>query len=304
MEQGFANAGHSAAMARVASYYLPAAVVRETLGGVDFYRFLKDVADNWETRAAEVTKRLAEIAARLFTDDNCTLSFTGTDDDLARFWEAGGTLGRTSAAGETAVRLVVPEPAPKNEAFIVPSDVVYAAVGCDRRLLGSDYSGNWLVASRILSFDYLWNEVRVKGGAYGVGFQITRAGNTRFYSYRDPRLDETLERFAAAGAWLAQAPLPADEFEGYLVSTVAGIDAPVKPRELARRQDGQFFAHMAPGARLKTRAEVLAATPDSVRALGETTARVASENMVCVFGNKDIIETAEIDLQVCNLLAE
>lgn len=96
MEQGCAAAGHSAAMARVASYYLPAAVVREQLGGMDFYRFLKGLIDNYDERADALAAKLGELSRCLFTDDLCVLSFTGTDHDLARFWAAEASLGTST----------------------------------------------------------------------------------------------------------------------------------------------------------------------------------------------------------------
>ena len=160
MEQGFAAAGNSAALARVASYYLPAAVAREQLGGIDFYRFLKDLLDHFDERAEGLAAKLEDVANRIFSDDRLTVSFTGSDEDFERFWEAGGALGRFEDREATTpedVRLDVPAPLPRNEAFVVPTDVVYAATGYDRRLLGLPYSGTWLVASRALSYDYLWN---------------------------------------------------------------------------------------------------------------------------------------------------
>ncbi len=257
MEQGFAAAGHAAAMARAASYYLPAGVVREQLGGVDFYRFLKDLLAALR-RALRTSwpHALAELAGRLFVDDGCTVSFTGSDDDFERFWKAGAVTGRT---GSSERPLAVPAPVVRNEAFIVPTDVCYAAQGFDRRADGAPYTGAWQVAARALSYDFLWNEVRVKGGAYGAGFGATRTGNLRFYSYRDPHLDETLARFAASAAWLEAFDPKPEAMEGYVVSTVAGFDAPLKARALARRQDGDYFGGRTPETRLQTRAEMMAA---------------------------------------------
>ena len=306
MEQGFANAGHSAAMAHAASYYLPAAVAREQLGGVGFYRFLKRLIDNYDAEKDALAEKLADVSRRIFADDNCLLSYSGSDADFARAMGPDMVLGRVSDADDTARALVVPEPRiPETpEAFVVPTDVVYAAQGFDRRLLGAPYSGAWLVASRALSYDFLWNEVRVKGGAYGAGFSTTRPGNMRFYSYRDPHLDETLERFAAAGPWLAKFDPTEAEMDGYVVSTVAGIDSPVKPRELARRQDGQFISKLSPDARAKVREETAHTTPDEVRALGAAVEACAKERAICVFGNREIIEDAKTSLDVVDLLQE
>ena len=183
-----------------ASYYLPAGVIREQLGGIDFYRFLKDLLAHYDERADEVAEHLTALARRLFVDEGCTVSFAGSDEDFERFWSAGAGTGRP---GSPELPLSVPEPVIRNEAFVVPSDVCYAAQGFDRRAIGAPYTGAWQVAARALSYDYLWNEVRVKGGAYGAGFGAARTGNMRFYSYRDPHLDETLARFAESAAWLA-----------------------------------------------------------------------------------------------------
>ena len=300
LEQSFASAGHSAAMGRVASYYLPAAQVRQQLGGVEFYRFLKDTLDHFDERAADLTAKLSELADRLFVDGGCTLSFAGSDEDLARFTEAGPSLGGAAAPA----RLVVPAPVNRHEAFVVPTDVTYTATGYDRRLLGLPYGGAWLLASRILSYDYLWGEVRVKGGAYGAGFQTTRSGSSRFYSYRDPRIDETVERFKGAGSWLAGVFDPTEaEMDGYVVSSVASLDAPEKARALLRRQDGMYFSGYGIEDRRRVRQEVCDATLADVRQLGEAVDAIAGENLVCTFGNGDIIRASREDFTVVDLLA-
>ena len=315
MEEAFAEAGHSAAMNRVATNYLPAAILRDQMGGVSFYRFLCKLLDEFDARAAELPGLLSGLAMRMFDDSRCLLSFAGTDEALAEFWTAHALNAQAKAAsksdGEASIaavcseaQLVIPAPAPKNEAFIVPSDVTYTATGFDRRALGVEHSGLWSLAVRALSYDYLWNEVRVKGGAYGCGFQATRSGNLRFYSFRDPRIDETVERFSLAGAWLKAFDPSDEEFEGYIVSTVAGVDNPVKARDLVRRQDGWFFAGLTPDERLKTRDELVSATVEGLRSLADCITALCEEGYVCTFGNKDIIEASDIDFEVCELMAQ
>lgn len=301
MEQAFANAGNTAATGRVSSYYLPAALVREQLGGVDFYLFLKKLIAEWDVRADVTTRKLNELAKLIFTDDNCMLSWSGTDEALSRFWAAGAL---TLATCEAENRLIIPQTIAKNEAFIVPTDITYTAIGFDRRLLGEGrYTGSWLVASRALSYDYLWNEVRVKGGAYGCGFQTTRQGNTRFYSFRDPHIDETIGRFMNAGNWLRAFDPSESEMCGYVVSTTASFDAPVKTRELIRRQDGCYLAGYTPEDRMRIRDEVVATTPQDLRELGDIVQAVAQAAPRCTFGNRDIISESETDFTVIDLLS-
>ena len=300
MEQAFASAGHSAAMARVASYYLPAGVVREALSGVGFYRFLKELLAHFDERAGELAAKLADLAARLFTDGGCTLSFGGSEEALDAYREASAPFGGTAAAPV----LTVPAPEDKHEAFVVASDVTYTACGWDRRLLGEPYGGTWLLASRILSYDFLWTEVRVKGGAYGAGFQTTRSGSSRFYSYRDPRIDETVERVRTAGDWLAGVFSPTEsEMDGYVVSTVASLDAPAKARELLRRQDGLHFSGATLADRARVREEVRAARTEDVRALAPSVDAIAGAGCVCAFGNGEVIRASGEDFNVVDLLA-
>lgn len=300
MEQAFASAGHSAAMARVASYYLPAGVVREALSGVGFYRFLKELLAHFDERAGELTAKLADLAARLFTDGGCTLSFGGSEGALDAYREASAPFGGMAGARV----LTVPAPEDKHEAFVVASDVTYTACGWDRRLLGEPYGGTWLLASRILSYDFLWTEVRVKGGAYGAGFQTTRSGSSRFYSYRDPRIDETVERFRTAGDWLAGVFSPTEsEMDGYVVSTVASLDAPAKARELLRRQDGLYFSGATLADRARVREEVRAARTEDVRALAPSVDAIAGAGCVCAFGNGEVIHASGEDFNVVDLLA-
>lgn len=298
MEQSFAAAGHASAMMRLSSYYLPAGVVREQLGGVDFYWFLKDVLDNYISRADELQKRLSNLATRIFTDENIVISFSGSDTCFNQFWSSRRSLGR----GSTGQALLVPTPVVRNEAFIVPSDVCYAAQGFDRRSLSADYDGAWQVAAKALSYDYLWNEVRVKGGAYGAGFQTARSGNLRFYSYRDPRLDETLERFAHAADWLASFNPDSEEMEGYVVSTVAGFDTPLKTRTLVRRQATDWLNGRTLKDRNKTRSQMLAANVAKLHGFADTIAAAVDKRAVCAFGSKDIINQSQADLSMIELL--
>ncbi|MEG1831322.1 MAG: insulinase family protein [Raoultibacter sp.] len=304
MEQEFALSGHSAAAARAGSYCCGAGVVRDAMTGVNFYRFLKDLIARFDDEAQSLIARLQNVAARLFVADGTLASFTGSSDNCAHFWEVAPAL--TAAVGAPDApenRLVIPAPTVANEAFIVPTDVCFAATAGDLRALDAPYTGAWQVASRALSYDYLWNEVRVKGGAYGAGLRVARSGGLQFYSYRDPHLDATLARFAGAGAWLANFAPAEDEMRGYVISSVAGIDAPKKAREIARRQDIAHLCHFAPNYRAAGRKEVLDTNAGTLGALAPVLDAASAQNAVCVFGSREIIEASTADLTPIDLLA-
>ena len=303
LEQSFAGAGHSRAMARVRSYYSRAGLILEQLSNVDFYRFAKDLLENWEEKSTDLPAILSGLAARLFADDACVISLTGSDEAIASFWAKDSRCcAGAFPAADAQKKLVVPTPVARNEAFIVPSDVTYSSVGYDRRLLNQPYTGAWAVASRALTYDFLWNEVRVKGGAYGVGFGATYSGNMRFYSYRDPHIDETIERFEQSAAYLRAFNPSKTEMDGFVVSSTAGFDTPKKARELARRQAGQYFAGIPTDQRALTRSQIIEASVGTIRGLADAVQATADKKLVCVFGNKEIIESAKTPFEAIDLL--
>lgn len=301
MEQTFITAGHQAALGRALSYVSPAAVISEQLGGVDFYRFLRDLLDHFDERTGELCNKLRELQQRIFTSTGTVASFTGSDEDYARYWAAAGTLGlapRTAPAKE----LYVPMPEDKHEAFVIPSDVCYLGQSTDPRALGIATDGSWGVAANALSYGYLWNEIRVKGGAYGCGFRAAADRQLAFYTYRDPAIDPSIDRIAGAGAWLGELDTDRDTFEGYIVSTVSSNDAPVKPYALTKRINGAYFSKRTPGYRERLRSEMLATTPERLRELGSDVAQVAEKAPRCVFGGREIIEASKAGWNVVDLL--
>ncbi len=302
LEQGFINNGHSAALGRAMSYSSPSAVVREQLSGVDFYLFLRDLLEHFDERVDGLRTKLAELAERIFVVDGCLASFTGSDEDFDAYWDAAGDLGLGAGDGAASGTLVVPEPRDRHEAFVIPSDICFAARACDPRRLGIDVTGAWAVAANALSYDYLWNEIRVKGGAYGCGFRAAGERQAAFYTYRDPAIDPSIERVARAGEWLGSFEPDEAAFEGFIVSCVSGMDAPVKPYALTKRRNTTYLAGLDPHAREERRAQMLAATPGELRSLGADVTRIAAESPTCVFGGREVITKSNADFNVVDLL--
>lgn len=304
LEQGFINNGHSAALGRAMSYSSPSAVVREQLSGVDFYLFLRDLLDHFDERLGGLRAKLAELAGRIFVANGCMASFTGSDEDFNAYWAAAGDLGLGAGAGDGAASgtLVVPEPRDRHEAFVIPSDICFASRACDPRRLGIDVTGAWAVAANALSYDYLWNEIRVKGGAYGCGFRAAGERQAAFYTYRDPAIDPSIERVERAGAWLGSFEPDEAAFEGFIVSCVSGMDAPVKPYALTKRRNTTYLAGLDPHAREERRAQMLAATPGELRSLGADVTRIAAESPTCVFGGRDVITKSNANFNVVDLM--
>lgn len=298
MEQNFSAMGHTSALARVAAGLTYAGKLLDQLSGVDFYHFLCDLLDHFDERAEALVATLESLAKRIFTTD-MTVSFAGPAEDLMRVWEVGGSFELTPCETDEARVLVIPDPVAKNEAFIVPSDVCYVGAGTNRAAIGAvPFDGVTNIVTRALSFDYLWNEVRVKGGAYGAGYKAARTGSIMFYSFRDPNLDSTVDIYNGTGAWLRHFDPSEAELRGYIISAVASYDAPLKPRALIARQDSMYFSNLPADWRETLRAQMLDTTIEMLRSRGEALEKLADHEIICVFGNKEKIEASGLDLDV------
>ncbi|MEY8562892.1 insulinase family protein [Eggerthellaceae bacterium 3-80] len=301
LEQNFVTSGHVYALGRMASYFLRSALMRETLKGVDFYLFVKALLDDFDARKDELVEKLQSLAKRIFADNTCLVSFSGSNDDYDAFWAANPLCEQTQNGDAI---LSAPEPRAKNEVFVIPSEVSYVAQGYNRRLLDVAYSGIWAVARRALSYDYLWNEVRVKGGAYGANFTSSYIGDVYFNSYRDPHLDETIARFEGAPDWLENFTPTQSELEGFIVASVAAFDAPQKVRALVRSQDAQYFAQWTPQDRAQFRSEMIATTTEALHSIAPVLREALDVRMICAFGSKDAADASAMDLTKVNLLGE
>lgn len=304
MEQVFMNSGHKMSSLRASSGFSRAALLREKLGGIEFYKLLKDVLQRYDKDFQSLSAKLKSVRDAIFMAAP-TLSFAGAPAAQEAYMDAWKEGIAKLKSGNQTKRLKIPKPIPRNEAFTVPTDVTYTSLCAPRASAGgasSEYSGEWLVASNVLSLDYLWNEVRVKGGAYGVSFSTTRPGNASFASYRDPNIDETVERYKHAGAWMQSFDCSPTEFDGYIISTVAPFDKPLKPRAMLRRQDLMEFSDYPYDEYIKHRQEAIGTTLEQMNALGARIADIASDGVLCTIGNEEAIKASNIPYEVAKLV--
>ncbi len=224
------------------------------------------------------------------------------------FAEARDAACTTKA--QEAPAFSVPALGPANVAYTTPGNVTFSALGTDYRQLALSEGktaeetaalmadGSWEVARNLLNYDVLWNTVRVKGGAYGVGFVKDAFRDMCFYSYRDPHIDQTLERFAESARWLATLDIDDETLEGYIISAVSTFDAPVRPRALVAAQRIQYLMGRDPELRYTRRAQALATTPAHIRELGSVLTSAVPAMHSCTIGNADAINAAHSPAEI------
>lgn len=301
LEQYFIGSGHAAGLNRTFTSYAQSATVSDALGGLTFYRYLKELLAHWHERSQTLPAQLANLAARIFCANDVVVSFTGSAESREKFWRAAGSLDLAMCPSHDRT-LIVPTPTLKREGIVIPSNVSYVGFGFPNAFDGQpETAGTWQVVSRAMTLDYLWNEVRVKGGAYGVGFRPSLMGLDSFFSYRDPSVDATLERYLGAGTWLSSWNPSDTELEGYIVASVATVDAPVRPRVLARRQDIERFNGRPTDRLERLREQILHTDTTHCQALGASLPTDAADTSIVVFGPREALEASQLDLEIIDL---
>ena len=285
--------GHTTAAGRATAYISKIGVVKELTEGVDYYMYLSDLDDHFEERYEGLAADLQETLGQLLRRDSLLVNFTSDkkpEDTLTESLTRFSCKLSTRLAFENVKEIPVVK---KNEGFKTASQVQYVATAgnfCER---GYEYTGALNVLQCIFSYDYLWINVRVKGGAYGCMCSFNRSGNAYFTSYRDPNLMETYEIYKEAPEYVRSFEADERDMTKYIIGAISRMDAPLTPSA-----DGNFslicYLMGIDDADLqRTRDEVLGATPEVIRGLAGYVEAAVDGDVICAIGDEARIEDAK-----------
>lgn len=284
MEQGFINAGHSFALQRAAAHCSSLAIVSENAGGYEAYRYLKDLDESWDEKANAFIAKLEDLKKKLFIKERYTVSVASEDmpaivkallDDAPK-----GTVGKTT------------EKKPldhKREGIAVPANISYAAKSSALRDDIKDL-GIMYVISNILTFDYLWNNIRVKGGAYGCGFRCGFAKSANFYSYRDPNPANSLKIYRDVTEYLKEFCGREGDIENYIVGTTGDFDPLLSAKGAIRASDLEYLMEISLEDKQEILNQILSADREKIKEAIRLFEKMNEEDNVCVIGNRDALE--------------
>ncbi len=259
--------------------------VDDALQGVAQLRWLQRAEKDFETAGAALCGELAALCEKLFVRERVTVSLTGQmDKDWLR-----EVLSDLPAGGMGAPAVYLPG-GNQAEGYSISADIGFAARCGSLTALGERPTGTALVASQFITLDYLWNEVRVKGGAYGTGLRVRDDGDVLFTSYRDPRCGRSLETFTGAGAALRAFCDSGEAPDKYIISTISNLEPVVTPRMEGMRAAAMHFTGRTQADRQRQRDEVLGTTVDSLRAFSGTLDRACETASVCVVGGQEALD--------------
>ncbi len=286
MEQSVIGAGNQYGFRHALSCFTPAAAVTECISGLRYLRFLQALDRNFAENSAPVLKKLQALGAKIFTKSRLTISVTGAyADSLLPSILAVLPKGDVPKVLE---RSAFPK---ENLAVIIPAEVGFATEAVHLSSIGLPAGSTAEVASQYLTFNHLWNTIRVKGGAYGAGFRADDQGSTAFYSYRDPNPSGSLAAFKACGDELRAFCADGSEaVDKYIISTISNTDPLLTPRTAGRLAASLYFRGMSHEDREAERAGILASDKEALASYSQVLDQALSEAAVCVIAGKPVID--------------
>ncbi|MBO5551001.1 MAG: insulinase family protein, partial [Lachnospiraceae bacterium] len=273
------------------------------LHGIEFYRFIDDIEKNYEARVKAVKEGLKETLGILLHKDNLMLDITGSKEMTGRFAPlaeefAGKLSGEASKGPDFEFKFNK-----KNEGFRTASQVQFVSKAGNFRAHGLPYRGELKVLRVIMGYDYLWNNIRVLGGAYGCGATFTRTGVAYFSTYRDPHIKNSIRVFEDAADYIRRFDVSGRDMTKFIIGTVSDLDTPMTPKTEGQRSLMGYMSGISFEDVQKERDEVLACSVSKIRELAPYIDAVIRDDTLVVVGSESKIdENRDIFGKVDNLL--
>lgn len=292
LQMSFQSAGHTTAALRAQSYASPISKFKDDTDGIGYYQVVKDVEEHFDDRKGQLIQNLKELAAQIFCRDNLMVSLTSGEEGLdivCRELEELKDKLHTESAGDEDSRCIL-HCTKRNEGFKTSSKVQYVARVGNFIDGGADYSGTLQILKVILSYDYLWHNIRVKGGAYGCMCNFNRIGEGYLISYRDPNLEKTMEVYEGVADYLKNFTVSERDMNKYIIGTISNMDRPMTPSAKGDRSMNLYMNHVSEEMIQKERMEVLHAGQEDIRKLAAVVEAMLSADQLCVIGSEEKIE--------------
>lgn len=294
MSQSYEGAGHRVAISRLRSFYSQAAKYEDVIAGLTFYDHMTDLIENFSTKADAFIEKLREVNGKIWDPRMLTVSLTADGVDQSALLDQVNHFIDQAKPADSVEPVNVQFDLVGNhyhEAIQTNGNVQYVSVGGPVPV--EDYNGRYVVFANILSKDYLHENIRAKGGAYGAGLSLTAAGDVTTYSYRDPNVDKTVAVYQNLPAFLENPGLSQDDLEQLIIGSMTSFHYPLTPASVNNLMVTRHFRGMTKDmvdARLSQALDTKVADLIAFKAQIQTA--LDADNLV-VFGNKQKIEESK-----------
>ena len=290
LQANLSSSGHLVAAMRSMSSFSRYALYQDELKGIAFYRSICRIEKELSESPKSVSDKLAAIAKKLFARNRMLISFTGNNEAYGNAKPSlekviAGFNKMSTIGNQAEVHFNTAK-----EAFIDASQIQYVAKTGDFICEGYEYTGALRLLRIILSYDYLWINVRVKGGAYGCMNTFLRSGESYFVSYRDPNLSDTLDVYDRIPEYIKSFSPDERDMTKYIIGTFSALDTPMNPEAKGSRSLSAYLEGITYEQIQKERNEILNAQPEDIRRLADLVEAVLKKDSICVIGNENMIK--------------
>ena len=287
----FLSSGHTTAALRALSYTSPMSKFKDDTDGIGFYEAVKVIEEDFEGQKETLIRNLKEIARRIFRANNLMLSYTSSEEGLEPMTKAFAAVKDSLyTGGEVTDEACVLHCRKRNEGFKTSSKVQYVARVGNFIDGGQKYSGTLQILKVILGYDYLWQNIRVKGGAYGCMSNFNRIGDAYLISYRDPNLERTMEVYEGVVDYLKNFNVSDRDMNKFIIGTMSSLDRPMNPAAKGARSMNLYMNRVSEEMIRSERGQILDAQQDDIRALADVVKAMLDQNLLCVIGSEEKIE--------------
>lgn len=290
LQQAIPGAGHSSAVMRASSYFSAASYFQEQIAGITFYQLVEDLEKNFTQRKADLICKLKTLLTYIFRPENLLVSITSDQKGYEGMEQRVADLKTCLHTENVENGKITYRLEQKNEAFKTAGQVQYVAACGNFRKAGYDYTGSLRILKTILSYDYLWMNLRVKGGAYGCMCGFKRTGDAYLVSYRDPNLAKTLQTYEGCAEYLKNFTCSDRDMTKYIIGTISELDTPLNPSAKGNLSLNCYFSGMTESDFQKERDEILDAACKDIQALAPLVEAVVAQHNICVIGSAAGIE--------------
>ena len=289
------SSGHVAAQLRANSYYEKLAYLEECLSGITFYQNLCELIREYDKQADELIRTMQLLMHKICRLENFMVDYTGTKEGLAEVTARIPAFCDKLYTDPVKKEELVICPVKKNEGFKTSGTVQYVCRSGNYKKKGLRYTGSLLVLRVMMGYDYLWLNVRVKGGAYGCMSGFRKTGECSFVSYRDPNLKETIDVYENAADYIRNFTADEKTMTKYVIGAVSDKDTPLTPQAKGVRSMSAYFSNWGIRDEQKERDELLNTDVKDIRALGDYIEAFMDEDALCVIGAEEKMkENAEL----------
>ena len=284
------SAGHTLAAGRALSYLSKPAMVLEHINGIPFYQFAEDLEKNFDDKKEELIENLQKVIRCIFRPENLLVDYTAEKEGLSGIGDLIRNLKDSLYTDPVNEDGYDPQPIRKNEGFMTSAQIQYVCRAGNYEAKGLSYNGALKVLRVLLGYDYLWTQVRVKGGAYGCMCSFGRSGESYFVSYRDPNLKNTIDVYENAADYIAHFEADERTMTQYIIGAVSEMDMPMTPAMKGAYSLTGYMTHYPYEKIQQNRDELLAADADTIRGLAEYIRAFMDADCLCVVGNEESIK--------------